>query len=81
MQCLAGILVIAFTNGVFSVYDIQEDELATEEEPPFRLVNLHTLSISTSSLSTTAVSPSGDWLAFGSGLASSDLSPAEALCS
>ncbi len=58
--------MVAFTSGVFSVYDVQEDDIPLGV-PTSRVVTLHTLSISTSSLTTAAISPSGEWLAFGSG--------------
>jgi len=61
----SGILVAAFTSGVFSVFDVREDDVPMGESGKSNVVTLHTLSISTSSLSTCAISPSGEWLAFG----------------
>lgn len=66
---MAGILVAAFTSGVFSVFDVREDDVPMGESGKSNVVTLHTLSISTSSLSTCAISPSGEWLAFGAGAA------------
>ena len=54
------ILVIGFSSGVFGLYDIQNDDSGE-----FIVNNLHTLSISQSRISTVAINPTGDWLAFG----------------
>ncbi|KAJ1548339.1 hypothetical protein HK405_003615 [Cladochytrium tenue] len=48
------LVTAGFTNGVFGIWEL----------PDF--VNIHTLSISQKRVDTAAISPSGDWLAFGS---------------
>ena len=54
------LLILGFTNGVFGLYDVNQDETGE-----FLINNLHSLSISQSRISTVAINPTGDWLAFG----------------
>lgn len=49
----SSLLVVGFSTGIFGLWEL----------PAF--TNLHTLSISQESISSLAVSPSGEWLAFG----------------
>ena len=50
-----GLLVTGFSSGVFTIHTL----------PDFS--NVHTLSITNASLSTVRISPTGDWIALGSG--------------
>lgn len=49
----SSLLVAGFSSGVFGIYEL----------PAF--TNLHTLSISSEKISSVAINPSGEWLAFG----------------
>ncbi|KAF5310759.1 hypothetical protein D9619_008179 [Psilocybe cf. subviscida] len=49
----SNLLVVGFSNGVFGLYEM----------PAFS--NIHTLSVSQEKISSVAISPSGEWLAFG----------------
>ncbi|KAF5310900.1 hypothetical protein D9619_008181 [Psilocybe cf. subviscida] len=49
----SNLLVVGFSNGVFRLYEM----------PAFS--NIHTLSVSHEKISSVAISPSGEWLAFG----------------
>ncbi|KAI8618505.1 putative WD repeat protein [Chytriomyces sp. MP71] len=50
----SNLLVVGFTSGVFGIWEL----------PDF--INIHTLSISQKKLDAVTISPSGEWLAFGS---------------
>ncbi|KAJ3293421.1 hypothetical protein HDU79_000365 [Rhizoclosmatium sp. JEL0117] len=50
----SNLLVVGFTSGVFGIWEL----------PDF--TNIHTLSITQKKVDTVTISPSGDWLAFGS---------------
>ncbi|ORX46795.1 WD40 repeat-like protein [Hesseltinella vesiculosa] len=49
----SNLVVVGFSNGVFGLYEV----------PSF--VNIHSLSISQHKISTIAINPTGEWLAFG----------------
>jgi periodic tryptophan protein 2 len=52
-QTKLNLLVIGFSNGTFGLWELPE------------FSHIHTLSIGQQAISTTAINPSGDWLAFG----------------
>lgn len=49
----SSLLIVGFSNGVFGLWEM----------PPF--TNVHTLSVSQEKITSVAVNPSGEWLAFG----------------
>lgn len=51
----SNLLVVGFDNGVFGLWDVSEDPIGL----------LHTLSVSQDRITSVAVGPSGEWLAFG----------------